>query len=114
DKKTAKKSRVKAFVKLVNYQHLMSTRSILDVDRKDVVVPDILQSKGKKATVLKETEREWWRLRYEREEQEKKTEKKSKVKAFVKLVNYQYLMSTRSILDVDWKDVVVPDILQLK
>ncbi|KAK3430819.1 hypothetical protein EUGRSUZ_E02322 [Eucalyptus grandis] len=30
-KKTAKKSRVKAFVKLVNYRHLMPTRYTLDV-----------------------------------------------------------------------------------
>ncbi|PNX58477.1 60S ribosomal protein l27-like, partial [Trifolium pratense] len=43
-KKTAKKSRVKAFVKLVNYQHLMPTRYTLDVDLKEVVTVDVLQS----------------------------------------------------------------------
>ncbi|CAL5183084.1 unnamed protein product [Lathyrus oleraceus] len=56
-KKTAKKSRVKAFVKLVNYQHLMPTRYTLDVDLKDAVVPDVLQSKDKKVTALKETKK---------------------------------------------------------
>ncbi|KAL2340174.1 hypothetical protein Fmac_008114 [Flemingia macrophylla] len=54
-KKTAKKSRVKAFVKLVNYQHLMPTRYTLDVDLKDVVTLDVLHSKDKKLTALKET-----------------------------------------------------------
>ncbi|KAJ0087927.1 hypothetical protein Patl1_33234 [Pistacia atlantica] len=54
-KKTAKKSRVKAFVKLVNYQHLMPTRYTLDVDLKDVVTGDSLQSKDKKVTACKET-----------------------------------------------------------
>ncbi|XP_021907685.1 60S ribosomal protein L27-3 [Carica papaya] len=54
-KKTAKKSRVKAFVKLVNYQHLMPTRYTFDVDLKDVVTVDALQSKDKKVTSLKET-----------------------------------------------------------
>ncbi|EXC23655.1 60S ribosomal protein L27 [Morus notabilis] len=33
-----KKSHMKAFVKLVNYQHLMPTRYTLDVDLKDVVI----------------------------------------------------------------------------
>jgi large subunit ribosomal protein L27e len=56
-KKTAKKSRVKAFVKLVNYQHLMPTRYTLDVDLKDTVVPDVLQAKDKKVTTLKETKK---------------------------------------------------------
>ncbi|CAJ1935726.1 unnamed protein product [Sphenostylis stenocarpa] len=56
-KKTAKKSRVKAFVKLVNYQHLMPTRYTLDVDLKDAVTPDVLVSKDKKVTALKETKK---------------------------------------------------------
>ncbi|KAI9070494.1 hypothetical protein K1719_047543 [Acacia pycnantha] len=56
-KKTAKKSRVKAFVKLVNYQHLMPTRYTLDVDLKDVVTIDSPQSKDKKVTALKETKK---------------------------------------------------------
>ncbi|KAK4569137.1 hypothetical protein RGQ29_004508 [Quercus rubra] len=56
-KKTAKKSRVKAFVKLVNFQHLMPTRYTLDVDLKDVVAVDSLQSKDKKVTAAKETKK---------------------------------------------------------
>jgi large subunit ribosomal protein L27e len=56
-KKTAKKSRVKAFVKLVNYQHLMPTRYTLDVDLKEVVTGDVLQSKDKKVTALKEAKK---------------------------------------------------------
>ncbi|KAK3433822.1 hypothetical protein EUGRSUZ_D01098 [Eucalyptus grandis] len=50
-KKTGKKSRVKTFVKLVNYRHLMPTRYTLDVDLKDVVNPDCLQSKDKKVVL---------------------------------------------------------------
>ncbi|KAK8954116.1 60S ribosomal protein L27 [Platanthera zijinensis] len=54
-KKTAKKSRVKAFLKLVNYTHIMPTRYTLDVDLKDVVTIDSLQSRDKKITASKET-----------------------------------------------------------
>ncbi|THG10401.1 hypothetical protein TEA_022070 [Camellia sinensis var. sinensis] len=54
-KKTAKKSRVKAFIKLVNYNHIMPTRYTLDVDLKDVVTLDALQSRDKKVTAAKET-----------------------------------------------------------
>jgi large subunit ribosomal protein L27e len=53
-KKTAKKSRVKCFIKLVNYQHLMPTRYTLDVDLKEVATLDALKSKDKKVTALKE------------------------------------------------------------
>ncbi|XP_023901976.1 large ribosomal subunit protein eL27 [Quercus suber] len=56
-KKTTKKSRVKAFVKLVNFQHLMPTRYTLDVDLKDVVAVDSLQSKDKKVIAAKETKK---------------------------------------------------------
>ncbi|KAJ7982006.1 60S ribosomal protein L27 [Quillaja saponaria] len=53
-KKTAKKSRVKAFIKLVNYSHVMPTRYTLDVDLKDVVTPDVFQSIDRKVTASKE------------------------------------------------------------
>lgn len=56
-KKTAKKSRVKTFVKLVNYQHLMPTRYTLDVDLKDVVSLESLQSRDKKVTAAKDTKK---------------------------------------------------------
>uniref|UniRef100_A0A803N9H3 CCHC-type domain-containing protein n=1 Tax=Chenopodium quinoa TaxID=63459 RepID=A0A803N9H3_CHEQI len=54
-KKQAKKSRVKCFVKVVNYNHIMPTRYTLDVDLKDVVSAEVLQSKDKKVTAAKET-----------------------------------------------------------
>ncbi|XP_076951998.1 large ribosomal subunit protein eL27-like [Bidens hawaiensis] len=56
-KKTAKKSRVKAFIKLVNYNHIMPTRYTLDVDLKDVVSVDALQSRDKKVSACKETKK---------------------------------------------------------
>ncbi|KAL0905812.1 hypothetical protein M5K25_024250 [Dendrobium thyrsiflorum] len=54
-KKTAKKSRVKAFLKVVNYTHIMPTRYTLDVDLKDIVNLDSLHSRDKKVTACKET-----------------------------------------------------------
>ncbi|GFQ04899.1 60S ribosomal protein l27 [Phtheirospermum japonicum] len=53
-KKQAKKSRVKAFIKVVNYNHIMPTRYTLDVDLKDVVTADALASRDKKVTASKE------------------------------------------------------------
>ncbi|KAF2540752.1 hypothetical protein F2Q68_00030656 [Brassica cretica] len=53
-KKTAKKSRVKCFIKVVNYQHLMPTRYTLDVDLKEVATLEALSSKDKKVAALKE------------------------------------------------------------
>lgn len=53
-KKQAKKSRVKAFVKLVNYNHIMRTRYTLDVDLKDVVTLETLVSRDKKVTACNE------------------------------------------------------------
>ncbi|KAE8792237.1 60S ribosomal protein L27-3 [Hordeum vulgare] len=54
-KKTAKKSNVKVFLKLVNFTHLMPTRYTLDVDLKEVVseAPDSLTTKDKKLTAAK-------------------------------------------------------------
>ncbi|CAH9122382.1 unnamed protein product [Cuscuta epithymum] len=54
EKKRAKKSRVKVFVKLVNYNHIMPTRYTLDVDLKDIITLDCLQSRDKKVTAAKE------------------------------------------------------------
>ncbi|XP_042420751.1 60S ribosomal protein L27-3-like [Zingiber officinale] len=53
-KKTAKKSRVKPFLKLVNYNHIMPTRYTLDVDLKDIVTLDALQTRDKKVAASKE------------------------------------------------------------
>ncbi|KAE8799292.1 60S ribosomal protein L27-3 [Hordeum vulgare] len=51
-KKTAKKSRVKGFLKLVNFTHLMPTGYTLNVDLKEVVsgAPDSLTTKDNKLT----------------------------------------------------------------
>ncbi|KAE8787287.1 60S ribosomal protein L27-3 [Hordeum vulgare] len=51
-KNTTKKSRVKVFLKLVNFTHLMPTRYTLDVDLKEVVsgAPDSPTTKDKKFT----------------------------------------------------------------
>ncbi|KAJ3685475.1 hypothetical protein LUZ61_014639 [Rhynchospora tenuis] len=56
-KKTAKKSRVKAFLKVVNFTHLMPTRYTLDVDLKDVVTADALSTRDKKIAACKETKK---------------------------------------------------------
>ncbi|KAJ1690829.1 hypothetical protein LUZ63_014984 [Rhynchospora breviuscula] len=56
-KKTAKKSRVKAFLKVVNFTHLMPTRYTLDVDLKDVVTADALSTRDKKVAACKETKK---------------------------------------------------------
>ncbi|KAE8775208.1 60S ribosomal protein L27-3 [Hordeum vulgare] len=54
-KDSAKKSRVKVFLKLVNFTHLMPTRYTLDIDLKEVVsdAPDSLTTKDKKLTAAK-------------------------------------------------------------
>ncbi|EPS70266.1 hypothetical protein M569_04494 [Genlisea aurea] len=53
-KKQAKKSRVKAFIKVVNYNHIMPTRYTLDVDLREVLSPDALVTRDKKVTASKE------------------------------------------------------------
>uniref|UniRef100_A0A0C9RV85 60S ribosomal protein L27 n=1 Tax=Wollemia nobilis TaxID=56998 RepID=A0A0C9RV85_9CONI len=52
-KKTAKKSRLKAFIKVVNYNHIMPTRYTLDVDLKSLIGPDKLDSRDKKVAAAK-------------------------------------------------------------
>ncbi|XP_049347876.1 60S ribosomal protein L27-like [Solanum verrucosum] len=54
-KKQANISRMKAFIKLVNYNHIMPTRYTVDGDLKDVVNVDVLQARDKKVTAAKET-----------------------------------------------------------
>merc|ERR1712125_54986 len=41
-KKIAKRSRIKPFIKCVNYNHLMPTRYSLDIELKSVVTTDIV------------------------------------------------------------------------
>ncbi|MCL7022361.1 hypothetical protein MKW94_018556, partial [Papaver nudicaule] len=57
-KKTAKKSRVKASIKVVNYSRIIPTRYTLDVDLKDVVSAGALTSRDKKVTDAKETKKQ--------------------------------------------------------
>uniref|UniRef100_A0A0C9S8F7 60S ribosomal protein L27 n=1 Tax=Wollemia nobilis TaxID=56998 RepID=A0A0C9S8F7_9CONI len=52
-KKTAKKSRLKAFIKVANYNHIMPTRYTLDVDLKSLVSFDKVETHDKKVTALK-------------------------------------------------------------
>ncbi|KAI4994034.1 hypothetical protein ZWY2020_008397 [Hordeum vulgare] len=54
-KKTTKKSRIKVFLKVVNFTHLMPTLYTLDVDLKEVAfgAPDSLTTKDKKLTAAK-------------------------------------------------------------
>mmetsp|Transcript_10660 Transcript_10660/g.20171 ORF Transcript_10660/g.20171 Transcript_10660/m.20171 type:complete len:136 (+) Transcript_10660:81-488(+) len=54
EKKQAKRSKVKAFVKLVNYNHMMPTRYNLEGDLKSVVTLDALENATKKEAVLKD------------------------------------------------------------
>ncbi|KAH7424846.1 hypothetical protein KP509_11G027700 [Ceratopteris richardii] len=54
-KKIAKRSRLKPFIRVVNYNHIMPTRYTLDVDLKNVVVPEKLDSKTKRIETRKET-----------------------------------------------------------
>jgi len=55
-KKTqAKRSTLKSFVKVVNYNHLMPTRYTLDVDLKSVVTPDVMDNSTKKVAAQKES-----------------------------------------------------------
>ncbi|MCO5579734.1 hypothetical protein L7F22_033594 [Adiantum nelumboides] len=54
-KKIAKRSRLKPFIRVVNYNHIMPTRYTLDVDLKNVVTPEKLESKTKRVETRKET-----------------------------------------------------------
>ncbi|KAI5059565.1 hypothetical protein GOP47_0025884 [Adiantum capillus-veneris] len=54
-KKIAKRSRLKPFIRVVNYNHIMPTRYTLDVDLKNVVTTEKLDSKTKRVETRKET-----------------------------------------------------------
>jgi len=47
-KKIVKRSRVKPFMKLVNYNHIMPTRYGLDLDLKNIVTPELVYGEGAK------------------------------------------------------------------
>eukprot|EP00455_Lapot_gusevi_P052476 TRINITY_DN798_c0_g1_i2.p2 TRINITY_DN798_c0_g1~~TRINITY_DN798_c0_g1_i2.p2 ORF type:complete len:141 (+),score=63.03 TRINITY_DN798_c0_g1_i2:39-461(+) len=53
-KKIVKRSKVKPFVKFVNFQHLMPTRYSVDMDIKAVVLPSSMKVADKKVETKKE------------------------------------------------------------
>eukprot|EP00242_Pyramimonas_sp_CCMP2087_P013620 CAMPEP_0198198158 /NCGR_PEP_ID=MMETSP1445-20131203/1634_1 /TAXON_ID=36898 /ORGANISM="Pyramimonas sp., Strain CCMP2087" /LENGTH=135 /DNA_ID=CAMNT_0043867635 /DNA_START=78 /DNA_END=485 /DNA_ORIENTATION=- len=56
-KKQEKRSKVKAFIKVVNYNHLMPTRYNLEVDLKATVTADVTENATKKEAALKEVKK---------------------------------------------------------
>ncbi|CEF97804.1 Ribosomal protein L27e [Ostreococcus tauri] len=57
EKKQAKRSKCKTFIKNINYSHLMPTRYTLDVNFKDVVTSDVLDNATKKVAAQKEAKK---------------------------------------------------------
>lgn len=57
DKKIAKRSRVKPFVKTINYSHIMPTRYSLDIDLKSVVTADVMRMGTARHNCRKEVKR---------------------------------------------------------
>lgn len=56
-KKVAKRSTVKPFVKVVNYNHIMPTRYNLDVELKSVVTVDAVKDPAQKKTAKKQVKK---------------------------------------------------------
>jgi large subunit ribosomal protein L27e len=53
-KKTqARRSSLKTFIKVANYNHMMPTRYNLDLDLKSVVTPDVVDNSSKKVEARK-------------------------------------------------------------
>jgi large subunit ribosomal protein L27e len=57
EKQLAKRSRLKAFIKVVNYNHIMPTRYQLDVDLKNIITADKIETPAKKLETKKETKK---------------------------------------------------------
>ncbi|BDA41746.1 g350 [Coccomyxa elongata] len=53
-KKQEKRSKLKSFIKVVNYQHIMPTRYTLDVDLKSLVTADVVDNSTKRKEVRAE------------------------------------------------------------
>jgi large subunit ribosomal protein L27e len=53
DKKVERRSRIKPFVKLVNYAHVMPTRYSIDLELKDTVTVDLIKDPSKKKEARK-------------------------------------------------------------
>eukprot|EP00240_Pyramimonas_obovata_P010741 CAMPEP_0118920664 /NCGR_PEP_ID=MMETSP1169-20130426/92_1 /TAXON_ID=36882 /ORGANISM="Pyramimonas obovata, Strain CCMP722" /LENGTH=135 /DNA_ID=CAMNT_0006861229 /DNA_START=59 /DNA_END=466 /DNA_ORIENTATION=- len=56
-KKQEKRSKVKAFIKVVNYNHMMPTRYNLEVDLKSTVTTDVTENPTKKEAALQEVKK---------------------------------------------------------
>lgn len=56
-KRIAKRSKLKPFVKIVNYNHLMPTRYALDVDLKSVVDREAIDDAGQRTAMRKEVKK---------------------------------------------------------
>jgi large subunit ribosomal protein L27e len=56
-KRIAKRSKLKPFVKIVNYNHLMPTRYALDVDLKSVVDREAIDDAGQRTIMRKEVKK---------------------------------------------------------
>merc|ERR1711939_1251128 len=56
-KRVQKRSRVKPFLKCVNYNHIMPTRYALDVDLKSTVTADVVQNPTARANARKEVKK---------------------------------------------------------
>jgi len=63
-KKIAKKTRVKPFVKAINYNHLMPTRYGLDVDLKGIVTKQNALEKGPNRKKTRKAVKEVFQTRY--------------------------------------------------
>jgi large subunit ribosomal protein L27e len=63
-KKVIKRSRVKPFVKLVNYNHIMPTRYGLDLDLKNSVTPETVYGEGSKRANVRRQVRKVFEERY--------------------------------------------------
>ncbi|KAJ3092365.1 60S ribosomal protein L27 [Quaeritorhiza haematococci] len=56
-KRVAKRSRIKPFVKAVNYNHIMPTRYNLDIDLKSVVTVDTIKEPSQKIAARKQVKK---------------------------------------------------------
>merc|ERR1711967_10227 len=75
EKKIAKRSKLKAFIKSVNYTHLMPTRYALEVELKSVVTSDIINSSTSNPTARSTARKEVKKLLEEKYDQALKTGK---------------------------------------
>ena len=56
-KEQEKRARMKTFVKVVNYNHLMPTRSTMDADLKSIVTADVVDNEAKRTEAKKESKK---------------------------------------------------------